>query len=518
MSFSDSQILLAIAACLFSFASLMVYGWKKNVSVSLLILLAGALCLRFFYASLDPFLNEWDEQVHALVAKNMLDHPFAPTLYDPPALDYHVGNWIEEHIWLHKQPLFLWQITLSYKLFGLSELSTRLPSIILSSLALFFIYRIGKLSVNERTGFIGAFLFAVGYYSLELIINRFPTDHNDISFHFYVTASIWAWTEYRVSGKLKWLLMIGLFSGMAVLVKWLTGLLVFAGWGISVIFQKESRGKLASYLRIAVAFAVSLAVFLPWQLYIMHRYPTESAINYKFNTLHFTEVIEGHGGDALYYFHNLRTLYGGGQLVPFLIIIAVVFFLYKVKDRAMRIAFATFITIIYLFFTLAATKMVSFCYVISPFIFISFGAVTDSAFKWINNKLNRPLMLRALFIIILLALGIAFFDPGRFSEKHIAWRKGNNSHYPEYYKDITIIKSLDHFPPNTLLLNCKAFQHIAAMFYNDLTAYARLATPEELAMLKKKGYKIVVFDNGKLPGYYLNDPSIQLINLNYYRE
>lgn len=516
MALSGLQVLLAVIAVIFFVTSLIFYVKTNRGAVSLVLLFIGTLTLRLFYASLDPFLNEWDEQVHALVAKNMLDHPLVPTLFETPAFDYVKGNWIEEHIWLHKQPLFLWQISLSYKIFGLSELSTRLPSIILSSLIVFFIYRIGKISINQRAGFIGAFLYAAGYYSLELIVDRFPTDHNDISFLFYITASFWAWTEYSISQKLRWVFIIGIFSGMAVLVKWLTGLLVFSGWGVSIFAQKETRAKLSSYFHLALAFAVALLVFLPWQLYIINEFPTESALNYRFNTLHFSQVIEGHGGDSLFYFHNLRTIYGGGQLVPFLIIISVIVFLYRIKSNLLRIAFTAFISVVYLFFTLAATKMVSFCYIVSPFIFLSLGAVIDGLIEWISSKLNRPLIVRGIFAIVVLLLAVACFDPGRFAEKHLEWRNDQKGFYAEYYKDIKIIKSLD-LPDNTLLLNCKGFQNIAAMFYNDLTAYSRLATADELIMAKQKGYNIVVFDNHQLPAFYYTDPAIHIIDLNYYR-
>jgi 4-amino-4-deoxy-L-arabinose transferase-like glycosyltransferase len=82
-------------------------------------------------ANLDHFLILWDEQYHALVAKNMLKNPFKPTLYPVELLDYDYRNWSANYIWLHKQPLFLWQIALSLKIFGTTELAVRLPSILL---------------------------------------------------------------------------------------------------------------------------------------------------------------------------------------------------------------------------------------------------------------------------------------------------------------------------------------------------------------------------------------------------
>jgi len=50
----------------------------------------GALGVRIFAAMLDPFLNTWDEQFHALVAKNMMANPFKPMLY----AESHFALWL----------------------------------------------------------------------------------------------------------------------------------------------------------------------------------------------------------------------------------------------------------------------------------------------------------------------------------------------------------------------------------------------------------------------------------------
>lgn len=63
-----------------------------------------------------------DECCHALVAKNLLKHPFKPMLIEVPYLPYNPAIWTENHIWLHKPILPLWQIALSYWLLGVNTL------------------------------------------------------------------------------------------------------------------------------------------------------------------------------------------------------------------------------------------------------------------------------------------------------------------------------------------------------------------------------------------------------------
>src|SRR5690554_4283572 len=269
--------------------------FQKHKKISLALLFIGTLCLGYFIANLDHFLILWDEQYHALVAKNLSKDFLRPMLYTDPILGFDYKDWTNNHVWLHKQPLFLWQLALSIKLFGTTELAVRIPSVLMHAIIPLFIYRMGTIMRNEETGYYGALLFAVAYFPLELVAGGYPTDHNDVAFLFYVTGSFWAWYEYQKSQNKYWLIAIGIFSGCAVLVKWLMGLLVYVIWMITkTIVNPRQTFKLKSYLPLVYSGMVSLMVFLPWQIYISTKYPIESAYEYKLNAAHFFEVIEGH--------------------------------------------------------------------------------------------------------------------------------------------------------------------------------------------------------------------------------
>jgi len=103
-----------------------------------------------------------------------MKHPFKPTLFDQPYLPYdyrswggdHVWShtfWQGNHIWLHKPPYALWQIAASYHLFGVNTFALRLPSVIMSGLAVFITYMIGSELYDKKVGFVAAFLQAVKY-------------------------------------------------------------------------------------------------------------------------------------------------------------------------------------------------------------------------------------------------------------------------------------------------------------------------------------------------------------------
>jgi 4-amino-4-deoxy-L-arabinose transferase-like glycosyltransferase len=118
------------------------YTDKKSTALGLLML--SALLLRLLMISLDPFIHDWDERYHALVAKNMISFPFKPMLVMDPVMAYDYLDWSNNHIWLHKQPLFMWQMALSMKMFGVNEIAMRLPSAIMGTILVWLTYDLGR--------------------------------------------------------------------------------------------------------------------------------------------------------------------------------------------------------------------------------------------------------------------------------------------------------------------------------------------------------------------------------------
>jgi 4-amino-4-deoxy-L-arabinose transferase-like glycosyltransferase len=62
--------------------------------------------------------------------------------------------------YLDKPPLLFWVTTLSYRAFGISNFTYKLPSVLFTLLGLFATYRLGKLLYNERVGFYAALILS----------------------------------------------------------------------------------------------------------------------------------------------------------------------------------------------------------------------------------------------------------------------------------------------------------------------------------------------------------------------
>ena len=509
----DFRIFLLIVCLSFLLGSI-VFFVNKKITIAISLLFFFALFLFIFAALLDPFLNIWDERFHALVAKNLLHHPLKPTLYDNPVITMVYAPWDRYVIWLHKQPFFLWQIAISYKIFGITEFAARIPSVILSSLLVPIYYRSGKILVNRNTGYYTAFFITTSFLLFELISGYQGVDHNDVAFLFYVSASIWAWLEFINSGKKSWLVLIGLFSGFAILTKWLVGFVVYSGWALFIITDKKNRSDKTAYFNLAVSLMITCFVVLPWQLWILKQYPTEAAIAYKYNTDHFFKVIEGHEGPWWDYLSDLVYLYGYLSLI--MIPTGLILLFRKIRmGTNVKIAMVALPLIVYLFFSIAKTKITSFPFVISLPVFMGMACLIDfMTEKALKLKLH-PLLYKMGVLILLLLVFEFNIRFGEIIRNHSS--EGSHGRYASILinnkKIFLKYKSL--LPSNSVIFNLKGRSYIDCMFYTGFPAYNFLPSKEQYQELKNKGgYTIVVVNISKndCPDYLKDDTSVIILN------
>ena len=456
----------------------------------------------------DPFLNVWDERFHALVAKNLMNHPLKPTLYDDPIVNMAYDVWDRYHIWLHKQPLFLWQIALSFKLFGVNEFTLRLPNVILCCVTVFAIYRSGKILCNHNVGYYAALLFITSHYLFSLLSGLQATDHNDTSFLAYITLSLWAWIEYVHTKKIFWIILIGVFSGFAILCKWLAGLLVYLGWGI-YSFQKN-KWNISKYGNIILALIITAIIVLPWQLLILNWYPTEAKAAYEYYSgKHFFEVVDGHEGPWYFHFAIMNELFG--IVTPFLLIPALIIFYKKTDYKNICIGMIAIILFVYALFSIAQTKMSSFTFILALPIYVSLGF----AFDYLENLTNKMKILSSInkFILFVLIsfLAIARIDIKTLDEMHGIIGKRMEC-FPNLIHNKKIFQSL-HLPSNTVIFNATGDHYIEAMFYTGLTAYNFIPTNEQYLDMKRKNKIIALFPkkNDTVPLYLQEDNTIIFI-------
>lgn len=479
---------------------------KRNHNVGVLLLLLSGFLLGLFMASIDPYLQNWDERFHALVAKNMLERPFTPMLRVQPLIAYNIEDWCCNHIWVHKQPLFLWQMALSMKLFGVYVIAIRLPSVLLHVVAIYFTYDIAKRWLkNVSIAYISALLFTVSFYKLELISGRFSLGHNDFVFMFYVLASIWAFIRFiDARKKLVWVLLIGFFVACAVLVKWLTGILIFGGWGLYLILEKP-QNKIKSWIFLCIAIFVSLVIFLPWQIYISNNFPIESAVSYAHNQQHIFEVLDGRKGNMFFHFNQLFQLYGllGVIFIPF----GIRFLLKEnLNQKHLSISFFSMIIVIYLFFTIVKTKMPSFTFPVSPLLWIIIGI---GIYLFLNHpklRLNKQYKSGLIVLFMIFTL-----QPWRI----IQFRQESNADRNRKIHNTQVYQSLEIHSDQTVILNCPPYEDIELMFYQDVIAYSGLLEAKQIDSLQNLDYQFYVISNQQntsIPDFYYTNSKIKWVD------
>lgn len=485
-----------------------VFFFQKNkITYSLFFLFLSGFLLSYFVGTLDNFLCICDEQYHALVAKNMIENPFKPMLFKNPLLEYDYKNWTVNHIWLHKQPLFLWQIALSIKLFGLNEIAVRLPSFIMRSLFPIFVFRIGFISLNKNVGYIAAVLASTNHFLFELSAGKFSTDHNDIAFMFYVTLSFWSLYEYYYSKRKFWIYLIGFFSGCALLTKWLIGLIVYLAWFMVLVFEskKNTYTDIKRWYPFLKSLGITFLIFLPWQIFIFTKYTREAIYETFHASRHFTEVVEGHAGNWWYHFDAIKDIYGSGDIIPYSLLLGFIAYIYNTK-REHKIIALTSVGFVYVFFSIAATKMKAFTIIVSFFGFIFWGTLLSYFFEKISQLIKNSKLFQILFFLILIYISILSINLKNIAMYHFYWSNGYEK------KQMECISKLNEMrlPLKTVVFNSDMSQngHISVMFYTSYISYGFIPNKDQISMIKQQNYKIVVIQKDSLPDYILKDNDI----------
>ena len=473
-----------------------------------------ALALRLYAAMSEPYLHHWDERYHALVAKNMGVHGFfEPMLYVRPLLPYDYTAWCCNHVWVHKQPLFLWLMALSIRAFGETEFAVRLPSIVLSTALVILIYGIARRWIgSERVAVVAAYIVACSYYLTELTAGRFSTDHNDVAFSFFVTLSLWLWLRYRDSAsEMKWVIWIGMAAGAAVLCKWLAGMLVYGVWGLYQLLDARSRTGWRAWARLALSIGICVVVFVPWQIYILSRYPIESRYEFAYNSRHVFEVLEGHHGTVLYYLEDFLKMYGplSFGLIP--LGLWIVARRKREGEAALTWALLGVTSIVYAFFSLVVqTKMTAYVLPVAAVMWIAIAGACVYLYDRVES-LRAPVrqVVRSAMVV---ALIFSALSPTRI----LKYRAESNEGRLAKIENTEVYRALrlDTPPDSTLVINCKSLEEVELMFYSPYTAYSWTPPVHRLDSLMDLGYRVAAFSDvagQALPLEILNDRRVTLI-------
>ena len=401
-------------------------------------LITGVSCLSILAASHLDVLLLWDEQYHALVASNFAQNPFYPLLIDQQGYPYLKEVWINNQVWLHKQPLSLWQIALSIKLLGNTVFAVRLPSVILHCMSTLLVYAIGKRLGDKNPAFIAATLFGTSGYLIAFVSGAEGMDHVDTAFTFYILASIYTLFRYQESPTFKRAAMVGLLVGLAVLTKWLVGLIALGVWGIVLILWH--RKQWSKWKHYGLGWIVALVTFLPWQIYCFIRFPEEFTHEMAFNSKHFFEVVEGHGGNWNYYWDQLSVYLNVNSGLSWLLLVLFVYFvIWTIQNKSpFHFSILLSFTLVVIFFSLAQTKLYGYVNIVLGFCYLIMAFSISGVLKRIFHRFRLNLVVKSSLPLLLLPV-LYFNINARFTAERYDFK------YPEVFVNRrSQIKQISH--------------------------------------------------------------------------
>jgi len=440
---------------------------KGQIRWSLIVTLILGIGLRV-YCSLDGRLHDWDERYHALVAKNMIEQPFKPMLYKNPVLPFDYKNWDSNHIWLHKQPVPLWLMSLSIYLFGTNVLAVRLVSIIFSSLLILVIFDLGKELFNKKIGLISAFLFAINGFVLEIGSGRASTDHVELAFLFFTSIAIWFTVIGTKRQSYLFAFLVGITTGLAILSKWLPALIVLPIWFLLAMYCKQTYTFIIKTLLIICS--ITFFISFPWQWYILNTFPIEANYEYAYNARHITEVLGTDESHFLYNIKHLRIKFGEYLYFPMLVLCIFIIKKWRLPDNYKLLMFWVWIFIPLIFFSFVKTKMPGYILFTLPALYL----ITAYVWYFFNRKYYKNLYFKILSIILLFVL------PLRYTFERV---KPFNYRISRSYDEKYDTKSIVFNDP----------YNIETMFFTDCYAsYPYAPEQKVIDSLNNAGFKVIV--------------------------
>ncbi len=234
---------------------------------------------------------------------------------------YDSGDWINP--WgtpHHKTPGFYWSIAVFYSLFGISEISVRLPSTIAGILSVLLVYEIGKILLNKKVAWLAAAILSVEFLWLQY--SRLGTP--DVSMVFLVLLGILSLLKAELNPQHRyiWGLISGFSFSLGFLFRSFMIFLPIVALSPYLILQHRRHNHLANPM-LYVGFLLGLAPTMIWLRLSYLRFGGDSfakLINFvtKLNSS------ERHNNNWIYYFWNvpiiafpwsLFSLFGTGLLI-----------------------------------------------------------------------------------------------------------------------------------------------------------------------------------------------------------
>lgn len=439
------------------------------------VILCAGFALRFRAAN-HPYISQWDEAYHALVAKNLAAHPMRPTLYDRKVLPADDRDWTRAGVWLHKPPLPLWLMAAGIKAFGEVELSFRLPAVLLDTGVILLLYLLAA-----EGGLVAAGLYAINPLMIRLVSGRIPDDTPHVINVFFIVLTVFLFSAAARKNSRAWAAGAGLSLGLGTLCM---SAVAFLGLAAALPLMRSFHRKLA-----AASIAAFVAAALPWPWYAMNKWPDlwrhENALHIR----HLFSSLEGHAHSWWWYLKIFAVQQGGVPLIAWGGAAAAVIFAFRRGRNPGAQSALAWLLIPYAFFSLIATKMYSYTAVAVPAVCLLQGGAV--AALW--GERRRPV---AAAFLIVVATQIALVSGQRLRADYSL---PPTSYVYDHLEFRRVMLKLREVEGPKILLGVADDKSPQAMYYSETPSYPDAPTAPLARELLRRGFKIFVLVEAEKP-------------------
>jgi 4-amino-4-deoxy-L-arabinose transferase-like glycosyltransferase len=321
-------------------------------------------------------LFDWDEINFAEAAREML----VTSDYFRMTINY-------EPFW-EKPPLFIWLQAISMSVFGVNEFAARFPNIIAGIVSLLFLYQLGTKLKDKDFGLLWVLMYAGSF----LPSFYFKSGIIDPWFNFFIFGGIsyFMLYQFRVSHSKEvilhqhpvfYLVISGIFIGLAILTKGPVALLVYGVFGLVYFIYTKFKHffQPLHLLYVILSIIASSVLWFGYETIKNGTWFLEEFIVYQIRL--FKTEDAGHGGP--FYYHFIVLLFG---CFPASVFMLDEFFRKEVADSKKQL-FKNAMIFLFLFilalFSIVNTKIVhysSLCYF--PLTYLA----TLNLYRAIKNK------------------------------------------------------------------------------------------------------------------------------------
>lgn len=420
--------------------------------------LIGASSFALFYSLGDRLLKTWDESIYAEVAKEMLKQ----------------HSWLTPHWnfqpWFEKPPLFMWLTALLYRLFGVSEMSSRALGAICGVATIWLTFEIGRRLTDDWGGLTAAMILLTN--GAFIFVSRFGAIDVPLTFCFTVVA----YGYLRVlEGDPRWWYAVGAATGIAIMLKGTGGLPAPLSICVALLLDHRFRTIRSPQVRNSVLLACAIA--LPWHLVMLIAHGRAFFDEYiGFHVLERMKGIEGIGPSqpvsvylSLYWF----------TIGPFALV-ALIGLLLHIKGQRNSSIVISIVLVVTVTFSLIGTKLPHYIMPAVPFV----SLLAALAIRRLVKTVRYAIVCAAFLFPIYWFLEREYVTVN-YSDK-FAYTESFNSRGDPLMRLLVLARPGDHEVDPVPLIICiddLKLQKQQSVFYGDrpvIKAFLRPPTDERL--------------------------------------